>query len=261
MCPVALSSYLDRIAVYRSGELCNRETGRRIAALLPVHVFGHPVDADAINAVADRYGLLVVEDATEALGSRYKGRPCGSLAPLSTLSFNGNKIVTTGGGGAILTDDAGLAERLRHLTTTAKRPHAWHFFHDAVAWNYRMPNLNAALGLAQLEQLARSIGCKRRLQKMYAEVFANCPGVRVFSERDFAESNYWLISLVLDRSHQGFLDAILTVTNEAGLMTRPLWTPMHQLPMYIYNPRAPLPVTEDLSRRVISVPSSPFLAA
>src|SRR5262249_794208 len=258
--PRALAVPLDAVGEASSDGLYNRITGRRIAAMLPVHVFGHPVDLDPLTEIAKRYRLLVVEDATEGLGSRYKGRPCGSLAPISALSFNGNKIVTSGVGGAILSDDAAPARRIRHLTTTAKQSHPWAFIHDEVAWNFRMPNINAALGLAQLEQLPEAIRAKRRLHARYSDVFANLSGLRVFTEASFAQSNYWLISLVLDRGQEALLEPILKATNMAGLATRPAWVPMHHLPMYEKNPRAPLPVTEDLARRIINVPSSPFLS-
>jgi len=258
--PVALAAHLDAVGEVGSDGLYNRVTGRRIFAMLPVHVFGHPADLDSLREIAKRHRLLVVEDATEALGSRYKGRPCGSLAPISALSFNGNKIVTSGGGGAILSDDAALAHRIRHLTTTAKQSHPWAFIHDEVAWNFRLPNINAALGLAQLERLPEAVRAKRRLHARYSDVFVSLPGLRVFTEAPFAESNYWLISLVLDRGQEALLDPILKATNMAGLATRPAWVPMHHLPMYEQNPQAPLPVAEDLARRIINVPSSPFLS-
>ena len=256
----SLTQHLDEIGELRGSTLFNKRTGRRISAILPVHIFGHPVDMDELNDIAARYGLIVIEDATEALGSRYKNRPCGSLAPLAALSFNGNKLVTTGGGGAILTNDAVVAARIRHLTTTAKTPHRWSFLHDEVAWNFRLPNINAALGLAQIEQLAPSIAMKRVLQQKYAAAFADMPGVRVFEEPSFATSNYWLVALVLDDAQADLLEPILLATNDAGIMTRPLWTPMHLLPMYSDNPRAPLPKTEGLAKRILNVPSSPFLA-
>jgi perosamine synthetase len=260
MCPVALAAHLERIGEVRSDGLYNRVTHRRISALLPVHVFGHPADMDALTAVANRYGLLVVEDATEALGSRYKGRPCGSLAPVAVLSFNGNKIVTAGGGGAVLTDDAGLARRIRHLTTTAKEPHPWAFSHDDVGWNFRMPNVNAALGLAQIECLPQALAAKRRLHQRYVEAFSDLPGLCVFTEVPFVQSNYWLVSLVLDRDQTHLLEPILRTSNADGLATRPAWIPMHQLPMYKENLRAPLSVTENLVRRIVNIPSSQFLA-
>lgn len=260
ICPVALSAYLAQVGELRGGVLHNRQTGRRIAALLPVHVFGHPADMDALVDIARRYKLLMVEDASEALGSRYKGRPCGSLAPLAVLSFNGNKIVTTGGGGAVLTDDRVLAERIRHLTTTAKQPHPWAFVHDAVGWNFRLPNVNAALGLAQLERLQPMVAAKRRLWRRYAECFADAAGLRLFADAPFGASNHWLMSLILDTGNESSLEPILAATNAAGLTTRPAWMPMHELPIYTGNPRASLPVTESLARRIVNLPSSPFLA-
>lgn len=258
--PAALSAYLAAIGESRGGMLYNRQTGRRIGALLPVHVFGHPADMDALADIAGRYNLLLVEDASEALGSRYKDRACGSLAPLAALSFNGNKIVTSGGGGAVLTDDRALAERIRHLTTTAKQPHPWAFVHDAVGWNYRLPNVNTALGLAQLERLQPMTAAKQRLWRRYAECFADTPGLRLFADAPFAASNHWLVSLILDAGNESCLEPILAATNAAGLTTRPAWTPMHELSMYAGNPRAPLPVAESLARRIVNLPSSPFLA-
>ncbi|MBM3527057.1 MAG: LegC family aminotransferase [Alphaproteobacteria bacterium] len=259
--PAALDAHLARIADRRAGELINRESGRRIFGLLPVHVFGHPVDFDPMLDVAKRYGLFVVEDATEALGSRYKEKACGSLAPVATLSFNGNKIVTSGGGGAILTGDREIARRTHHLTTTAKLPHRWAFNHDEIGWNYRLPNVNAALGLAQLERLAPMLDAKKRLWRRYADAFSGLGGARIFSDASFADSNRWLIALILDRGNEPMLEPILSATNDAGLKTRPAWTPLHQLPMYADNPTAPLPVTESLAQRIVCLPSSPFLAS
>ena len=258
--PDALAAHLERVGEMRGGALHNRPTGKRIAALMPVHVFGHPADMDALNAIAKRYALAVVEDATEALGSSYKGRPCGALSPIATLSYNGNKIVTTGGGGAILTSDDAIAARIRHITTTAKLPHRWKFDHDEIAWNFRLPNVNAALGVAQLERLEQVLEAKRRLHARYADAFANVPGLRIFSDAPFARSNYWLVTLLLERGQEALLEPILAATNDSGISTRPAWTPMHQLPMYKDNPRAPLPVTESLAGRIVNLPSSPFLA-
>lgn len=256
----ALAMHLERIGEVRGGRLHNRHTGRRIAALLPVHVFGHPCDMDTLNALAARHGIAVVEDATESLGSRYRNKPCGALAPLATLSFNGNKIVTTGGGGAVLTRDAEIARWIRHMTTTAKQPHAWRFDHDAIAWNFRLPNLNAALGMAQLERLADMLAAKRRLHRRYAEVFSDLEGAYLFTDAPFAHSNYWLCALILDRGQEAALQPILEATNAEGLSTRPAWTPMHLLPIYAGHPRADVPIAESLSRRILNLPSSPFLA-
>lgn len=258
--PSALAAHLDRVGETRGGQCYNRRTGRRIAALLPVHVFGHPADMDPLNILMASHGIAVVEDAAESLGSRYKGKPCGALAPLATLSFNGNKIVTTGGGGAIVTQDAETARWIRHMTTTAKNAHAWRFDHDAIAWNYRLPNLNAALGLAQLERLPEVLAAKRRLHQRYAEVFADLAGGRLFADAPFAQSNYWLCALVLARGQEAALEPILEATNNAGLSTRPAWTPMHLLPIYADHPRADVRGAESLSRRILNLPSSHFLA-
>jgi perosamine synthetase len=255
-----LRSYLENIAIRRGADCINRSTGRRIAAVMPVHVFGHPADMDALNQVAEEFGLQVVEDAAEALGSYYKGRACGSLAPLAALSFNGNKVVTTGGGGAILTSDPAIAERARKLTTTAKRPHRWAFVHDEVAYNFRLPNINAALGLAQLERLNDVLAAKKRLWSRYYDAFNGMRGVTIFRDAPFAESNHWLVALVLDNPDPRLLEGILCVLNDAGIGARPAWTPMHQLPMYEANPRMPLPVTESLATRIVNLPSSAFLA-
>lgn len=256
----SLADYLKRSCERRDDGLFNLTTGRRIGALLVVHVFGHPADMDPLHCIVEDFGIALVEDAAEALGSRYKGKACGSLAPIAALSFNGNKVVTTGGGGAVLTDNSALAERIRSLTTTAKRPHQWAFVHDEVAWNFRLPNINAALGLAQLECLSTMLAAKRRLWRHYCDCFADLDGARVFVAAPWAESNNWLISLVLDKGLEHLLDPILQATNDAGVSTRPAWRPMHHLPMYADNPRAELPVAESLARRIISLPSSPFLA-
>lgn len=259
--PHRLRSYLHDIAVREGGRLINRRTSRRIAAVVPMHTFGHPVDMEPLNELADELGLLVIEDATESLGSRYKGKPTGSLGRLGAFSFNGNKIVTTGGGGAITTDDPALAQAARHLTTTAKLPHAWAFVHDRVGFNYRMPNLNAALGCAQLEQLPAFLGAKRLLAERYRRSLAGLTGVAFFSEPEFARSNYWLNALLLDPGQVHQRDSLLERCNAAGLSCRPAWTLMHRLPMFGSCPRMPLPVAEDIERRLVNLPSGASLAA
>jgi perosamine synthetase len=257
---VALERHLDRIAVPGANGPFNHETGRRIAAIVPMHVFGFPVDMEPLMALAARWEIPVIEDAAEALGSRYSGQPCGSFGLLAMLSFNGNKIITTGGGGAIVTDDENLAKRAKHLTTTAKVPHRWDFFHDEVGYNYRLPNLNAALGCAQFEQLPKRVTAKRRLAELYAESLTDFEGARMLHEAEGSESNYWLNTLILDRSHADRRDAVLEELNGAGLMARPVWALMHRLPMYASCPRADLSVAEDLEGRVINLPSSAQLA-
>lgn len=254
--PEKLLDYLKEIVTLKNGEAVNRFTGRRIKAVVPVHTFGHPVDMDPLLEVAARFGLSVVEDAAESLGSLYKDRHTGSFGQIGVLSFNGNKIVTTGGGGAILTNDREIARRAKHLTTTAKQSHPWAFFHNETGFNYRMPNINAALGCAQLEQLDVFIERKRRLARRYAEAFARVKGVKVFQEQPFARSNYWLNALILEPNYAQSRDAILQATHERGIMTRPAWTLMPKLPMYQHCPRMDLRVAEALEARIVNLPSS-----
>ena len=259
LCVPALADYLPTILEQRSGANINRHTGRRIAAILPMHTFGHPVDMPALMALANRYGITVVEDAAESLGSLVDGRHTGNHGLCAMLSFNGNKIVTTGGGGAIITNDEQLAKRAKHLTTTAKLPHKWAFMHDEVAYNYRMPNLNAALGCAQLERLDHFIAAKRELASRYAQAFADVPGVSLFIERAGTRANYWLQTLILDRDLADQRDAVLSATNDAGQMTRPVWELLTRLPMYAHCASMPTPIAQDLARRIINLPSSPQL--
>ncbi|MBL8289953.1 MAG: LegC family aminotransferase [Rubrivivax sp.] len=256
----ALDAYLGEIAERRDGGTFNRRTGARMRALVVMHVFGHPCDLDAVADVAARWGLVLIEDAAESLGASYKGRHTGNVGQLAALSFNGNKVVTTGGGGAVLSNDAALGRRAKHLTTTARVPHRWNFLHDEVGYNYRLPNLNAALGCAQLEQLASFVERKRRLATRYAEAFAGVPGVHVLREPPQTRGNYWLNALVLDEANAARRDDLLAALNDAGYMSRPLWTLMHRLPMYAACPRMPLPVAESLQARVVNVPSSARLA-
>ncbi len=254
--PGALREYLQTVTERRGGLCIHRATGRAIRALVPVHIFGHPVDLDGLLAVARDFHLALVEDSAEALGSDYHGQHVGTFGLLGTLSFNGNKTLTTGGGGAILTQDWELGRRAKHLTTTAKLPHCWAFIHDEVGYNHRMPNLNAALGCAQLEQLPGFLAAQRRLFDAYRVAFAEIAGVRVFAEPDGCRSNYWLQTLVLDEADADKQEAILTATNDAGLMTRPVWTLMHRLAPYQACPRMALPVAESLEQRIINLPSS-----
>lgn len=254
--PHRLDEYLSAVAERTLEGVRNKRTGRRIAAIVPMHTFGHAVDMEPLLGVAARFGITIVEDAAESLGSSYKGEKCGSLGRISAVSFNGNKIVTTGGGGAIVTDDAELAAHAKHLTTTAKVPHKWAFNHDAVGYNYRLPNLNAALGCAQLEKLDDYVERKRVLADRYIQAFDAVQGVSAYRERCFARSNYWLNCLLLDKPSLDLRDAVLTATNEAGLMTRPTWTLMSDLPMYADCPSMPLEGARDIEARLINVPSS-----
>ncbi len=255
-----LGDYLDSIAEIKSEGCWNRQTGRWIKAVIPVHAFGHPVDLDALDKVCRHFKLTIIEDAAESLGSFYKGRHTGNWGKVAAISFNGNKILTTGAGGAILTQDESLANLAKHITTTAKLPHKWAFNHDQVGYNYRMPNLNAALGCAQLEQLPEFLIKKRNLANKYAQVFQEIEGLKFFTEPDFAQSNYWLNLLLLDEDDAEQRDLLLETTNHNGIMTRPVWTLMHQLPMFKDCPQMNLSKAESLERRIINIPSSAKLS-
>jgi len=258
--PVKLDARLRDTARVIDGVCINQRTGAPIRALVVMHVFGHPADLAALDEVARRWRLVLIEDAAESLGSTYRGRHTGNVGRLAALSFNGNKVVTTGGGGAVLTNDAALGRRAKHLTTTARTPHRWSFLHDEVGYNYRLPNLNAALGCAQLEQLPSFVERKRRLAERYREAFASIGGVRFVVEPPGTASNYWLNAIVLEGDHVGRRDALLAALNDAGYMARPLWTLMHRLPMYTDCPRDDLAVAEQLEARLVNVPSSAKLA-
>ena len=263
MCPDALSKRLETIAEHRQGILVNRESGRRIAAVLPVHVFGHPSEVDQLRLVADSWGLPLVEDAAEALCSYRGGIHCGLFGSVGTLSFNGNKIITTGGGGALLTNDACLARRARHLSTTAKKPHPWLFNHDEVGWNDRMPNINAALGVAQLQDMDRRLEAKRMLAKLYQSAFADFDGVELITEPNGCSSNHWLVTLCLTTSDPSIAlllrDQLLEKSHKDGLLLRPIWTPLHQLPMFKSCSSSSLVMAESLAPRLLNLPSSPQL--
>ena len=261
ICPDRLAQYLERIALVRDGQCINRETGKVIRAMVPMHTFGHPVRLRELDALASQYKLVLIEDAAESLGSCYHGRHTGTTGRLSALSFNGNKIATTGGGGAVLIMDPELGKLAKHLTTTAKIPHRWRFEHDMVAYNYRLPNINAAVGCAQFESLRGAVARKRELFSRYQFALSPLNGLRLMREPAGCASNYWLQTLILDESMAHLQDTILAATNDAGLMTRPAWTPMHQLPHFAACPRDGLPVTESLTRRIINIPSSPQLLA
>jgi perosamine synthetase len=255
--PRSLRDWLSECAEVSERQCFNRQTGRRISALLPVHVFGHPCEIQGLIKVAQDFHLVLVEDAAESIGSFYAERHTGTFGRLGVLSFNGNKTITTGGGGAILTNDEQLANRAKHITTTAKVSHRWEYVHDEIGYNFRMPNLNAALGCAQLEQLGSFLVRKRHLHTLYREAFSDIQGVRLVSEPERCESNYWLQTLILDEELAGYRDAVLAATNDSGFMTRPAWQLLHELPMNRHCPKGPLPVASSLERRIINIPSSP----
>jgi len=258
--PQALREYLLDESEIRNSQCVNRKTGRVIRAVVPVHTFGHPVDIDRLLSVAQDFHIKVVEDAAESLGSTVYGRHTGTFGVMAALSFNGNKTITTGGGGAILTNDPELSRRAKHLTTTAKMRHRWEYSHDEIGYNYRMPNINAALGCAQLEQLPSLLEAKRLLFHRYQAVFAEVKKLRIVVEPEGCRSNYWLQTLLLDESVASQRDTILACTNDMGLMTRPTWTLMHRLGPYLKCPRMELLMAESLERRLINLPSSAHLS-
>lgn len=256
-----LDAYLHEQAQLLGGVCRSRLSGARISALIVMHVFGHPADLDGLADVARRWRLVLIEDAAESLGSYYGGQHTGNFGALAALSFNGNKILTTGGGGAVLTNDPALARHAKHLTTTARRPHRWSFLHDRVGYNYRLPNINAALGCAQLLQLPMALECKRRLAGRYAAAFAELDSVRFLLQPPGTSSNYWLNAIILEPNYRMHHESLLLALNDAGYMARPIWTLMHKLPMYRAAPRMDVRVAEDLEERVVNLPSSARLGA
>ncbi|MDC1215167.1 LegC family aminotransferase, partial [Rhodospirillales bacterium] len=258
--PTKLRSHLEAIVDNGPDGLINTATGRKISGVICMHTFGHPCDLEGLLNVCQQFDIPLIEDAAESLGSFYKDQHTGNFGLISTLSFNGNKTITTGGGGAIMTNDRALADRVRHLTRTAKQAHNWEFIHDQVGYNYRLPNLNAALGCAQMEALPGYLSRKRTLADRYHAAFAEMPGVKSFAEPDGCKSNYWLNAILLDPADAGMRDDVLQATNEAGYMTRPAWRPMHMLPMFTDCPRTNLDVSEDIYARLINIPSSSQLA-
>ena len=257
---IALDDYLNTITKIKYKQCINIITGRPIRALSVVHTLGHPVDLDPLEELCNKYHLILIEDSAEALGSYYKGTHVGHRGLLGTLSFNGNKIVTTGGGGAILTDDAELAKRAKHITTTAKLSHPWEFEHDEVGFNYRLPNINAALGCAQLEQLPKFLYAKRLLANYYYNNLSDLIGIKFIKEPTYAKSNYWLNAFLLDNTLSKFRNKLLDLLNLNNINSRPLWNLQHTSVMYQNCPRMPLPISENLVKRLIKVPSSVSLA-
>ncbi len=253
--PDGLRAFLDRATDMRGGVCVRRASGRRIAACVPMHALGHPMRIEPLLAACVERGIPVIEDAAEALGSTWRGRPLGSFGTIGALSFNGNKIMTTGGGGALVTNDAALARRAKHLSTQAKSDvHA--FWHDAVGFNYRLPNVNAALGCAQLEQLDGFVARKREIAALYRKSLAGSP-LRPVEEPEGSRSNYWL-NTVLAPSPEVQI-RVLKALNSRGFGSRPLWAPAHRQPMYADCPRADMTVTDRLWRTAVSLPSSASL--
>jgi perosamine synthetase len=257
-----LDRHLAHILGASGGRKVNRLTGRPIAAVVVMHTFGHPAEIDQLVEVCARHGLPLVEDAAQALGSTWCGRHCGTFGTISALSFNGNKVVTTGGGGAVLTNDAVLGKRAKHLSTTAKMSHPWLYLHDEIGFNYRMPNINAALGCAQLERIEEFIDSKRKIATAYEIAFADSNSVSFLREPLGARSNYWLCTMLLNPpAGVTARDEVLMTLNAANYLARPAWTLMHRLAPYADAPRMrDLSSAESLEARLVNLPSSPRLA-
>jgi aminotransferase in exopolysaccharide biosynthesis len=251
--PRAVKQFLEEFGDLREDGCYNKKTGKKISACVPMHTFGFPVHLDELIATCTIWKIPVVEDAAESLGSEYKGKPTGSLGKIGVFSFNGNKIVTSGGGGAIVTNDFKLGEKGKYLTTTAKIPHPYEYVHDEMGYNFRMPNLNAALACAQLEQLEGFLENKRKLAKEYQSFFGS-NGIKFRTETPDTKANYWLMSLELENKSER--DLFLETTNANGIMTRPIWQLMYRLQMYASCQRDQQVNAEFLEERIVNIPSS-----
>lgn len=252
--PIAVREWLAKNSEQKNGVCYNKRTGRRVKACVPMHTFGHPVHLDELVEVLKEYNIELVEDAAESIGSLYKGKHTGTFGKVGALSFNGNKTITTGGGGMMLFNDEELGAYAKHITNQAKIPHRWEFRHDHIGYNYRMPNINAALGCAQLEHIEEYVASKRETAHAYQEFFKNIDGVDFFTEPENTRSNYWLNVVILkDRDAQ---QDFLQYTNDNGVMTRPIWELMNRLPMFESCENDGLKNTIWFADRVVNIPSS-----
>ena len=256
MCPDALRRFVEHECVVRDGALRNRATGRRVRAILPVHILGHPVDLEPILELARRFGLSVIEDATESLGATYRGRAVGTIGVAACFSFNGNKLLTTGGGGMIVSKDAGFTARARYLTTQAKDDPI-EYVHGAIGFNYRLTNVQAAMGVAQLERLGEFLAAKRRIAERYSTALADVPGCTPMREAPWARSAHWLTTVLIDE-HQFGMSArgLLAALADRGIQTRPLWQPLHRSPAHAGAQSTGCPVADALHRDALSLPCS-----
>ena len=267
ICPLALKKRLDKIILMKKGSPYNKKTGRKISAILPVHIFGNPADMDAIKEISEEYSIPIIEDAAEALGSWIKSNSknihCGLFGDFGIISFNGNKIITTGGGGILLTNDDKKASLARHLSTTAKTTHKWDFYHDAVGWNDRMPNINAAIGVSQIEKINYLLKRKRKLFNIYSDKFSSIKEVEILNSRKGSLSNNWLITLrfLIPNNNEAkeYSRELLFKAHKKGILLRPVWRLLHRLPMYINSPKGNLENAENQEYRLINLPSSPKL--
>ncbi|MBR1785722.1 MAG: LegC family aminotransferase [Paludibacteraceae bacterium] len=252
--PNAVKEWLAKNAEIRDGQCYNKRTGRRVKACVPMHTFGHPVRLNELLAVCDEYHIELVEDAAESIGSLYKGKHTGTFGKIGALSFNGNKTITTGGGGMLLFNDEELGAYAKHLTTQAKIPHRWEFRYDHIGYNYRMPNINAALGCAQLEHIEEFVADKRATAAAYQDYFSRMDGIEFFAEPENTRSNYWLNAVLLPNREEQ--QSFLQYTNDNGIMTRPIWELMNRLPMFENCETDHLTNTQMFADRVVNIPSS-----
>ncbi|GHU59734.1 aminotransferase DegT [Spirochaetia bacterium] len=252
MSPESLKNFLEEYAEVITGKCINKKTGKQIKAVIPMHTFGHPVRIEEIQKICNEYSLILIEDAAESLGSFYLGKHTGTFGKAAILSFNGNKLITTGGGGMVITDDETVANRVRYISTTAKRPHRWEFYHDEVGYNLRMPSVNAAIGLAQLEYLDAILANKRETADHYRQFFASI-NVPFITEPKGARSNYWLNAIMFDDQKER--DAFLEYSNDNGIQTRPAWTLLHTLPPYQHCQHTDTPNAEYIAERLVNIPS------
>lgn len=251
-----LEKYLEKISLIKKNQTINKTTGKVIKAIIPVHIFGHPCDMDKIKKIAKKFKLIIVEDAAEALGSYYKKKHLGTFGDVGCFSFNGNKIITTGGGGMVVLNNRRLAKTLRHLVTTAKINHKWEYIHDKVGYNFRMPNLNAALGLAQFEKIKFFLKKKRNIFNKYSKCFEKINGIKIFKEPKFAKSNYWLQTLILDKKNEKFKNKLLKEFHQNNIFSRPAWKLISELKPYKKCQKMDLSGSKEIYRRVINLPSS-----
>lgn len=252
----SVEHFLERECDFQDGELRNRKTGRRVAAIVPVHILGHPVDIASIAASAHRYNVPVIEDATESLGALYRGKAVGSLGDIACFSFNGNKLITTGGGGMIVTDDSQMARRAKYLTTQAKDDPV-EFVHGQIGYNYRLTNVAAALGCAQLERLDAHLDSKRRIARGYTEGLDGLSGIRVMQEAPWARSAWWLSTILVDQHRFGCdRRALMAKLTACGIQSRPLWQPVHRSPAHADLPATACPTADALNATALSLPSS-----
>ena len=251
--PQALRVWLEKNAELKNGVCHNKRTGRRVKACVPMHTFGHPVKLDELVDVCQEWHIELVEDAAESIGSFYKGRHTGTFGKVGAISFNGNKTITTGGGGMMLFQDEELGKLAKHITTQAKVSHRWEFCHDHIGYNYRMPNINAALGCAQMENLERYVQDKRETAARYEEFFASIPDVTFFTEPEYCRSNYWLNAVILKNKEAQL--KFLEYTNDHSVMTRPIWELMNRLEMFKICETDGLENTRWLVDRIVNIPS------